>query len=101
MDDIIIHAPEETTLDKTTHEVLRRLKDNGLCIAPDKCGWAKCQAEFLGYMISGEGLEMANDNIATLKEIKPVSSLKEVQHFIGFVNFYRRFIKDHSRISSP
>ena len=45
-------------------------------------------------MVSGQKLEMTDEKIQTLKEIEPVNSLKEVPHFLGFANFYRRFIKD-------
>ena len=37
----------------------------------------------------------------TIKNIKPVNSLKDVQHFLGFANFYRRFIKDYGKIILP
>ena len=40
-DDIIVQAPENSTHDKDTLEVLKRLKENGLCIAPEKCESAK------------------------------------------------------------
>ena len=41
---------------------------------------------------------MTNKKVETLQNIKPLESLKEVQHFLGFANFYRRFIKDCSKI---
>ena len=44
---------------------------------------------------------MRNEKIQTLKEIEPVNSLKQVQYFLGFANFYRRFIKDYSKIVLP
>ena len=44
---------------------------------------------------------MCNDKVETIEQIQPVKSLKEVQHFLGFVNFYRRFIKDYSKIALP
>ena len=78
--------------------MLRHLRDNRLCIAPAKCKWAQHQIEFLGYMVSGEGVEMTNEKMDTIKKIEPVNSLKDVQHFLGFANFYRRFIKDYSKI---
>ena len=84
MDDIIFHAVEKAQHYEIGLEVLRRLKENGLCIAPDKCEWAKKEVEFLGYIISGSGVRMTDDMIATIMEIEPVASLKEVQHFIGF-----------------
>ena len=53
MDDIIIHTKIREKHDEIVLEVLKRLQDNRLCIAPDKCEWAKHQVEFLGYMVSG------------------------------------------------
>ena len=44
---------------------------------------------------------MTDDKFATIMEIEPVASLKEVQHFIGFANFYKWFIKDYSTICLP
>lgn len=83
MDDMMVHTAEKPEHDRILLEVLRRLKDNHLCIAPDKCQWAVNRVEFLGYIISGEGVEMIDDKVDTIKRIKPVNSLKEVQHFIG------------------
>lgn len=60
-------------------EVLKRLKGNSLCIAPDKCDCAMQEVEFLGYIIFGDRVQMADEKIATLKQIEPVNSLKEVQ----------------------
>ena len=101
MADLIMWSDTRLGLDDITHEVLRRLRDNRLCIAPGKCECAQHQIEFHGYMVSGEGVEMTNEKVDTIKKIEPVNSLKDVQHFLGFANFYRRFIKDNSKIILP
>ena len=44
---------------------------------------------------------MTDEKVETIKKIEPVNSLKDVQHFLGFANFYRRFIKDYSKIILP
>ena len=88
-DDIIAHAKTRDEHNTIVLEMRKRLRDKRLCIAPDTCAWAQHQVEFLGYMVSGQGLEMTDEKIQTLKGIKPVNSLKEGQHFLGFVNFYR------------
>ena len=101
MDDILIHAETKKEHDCIALEVLRRLRDNRLCIAPDKCEWAVQKVEFLGYVISGDGLEMTNDKVEAIQRIPPVNSLKDVQGFIGFANFYKRFIRNFSEICLP
>ena len=52
-------------------------------------------------MISGEGLEMTDEKIQTIKDIEPLNSQKDVQHFLGFAGFYRRFIRENSEICLP
>ena len=101
MNDLIMWSDTRLGLDDITREVLRRLRDNRLCIAPDKCEWAQHQIEFLGYMVSGEGVEMTDEKVDTIKKIEPVNFLKDVQHFLGFANFYSRFIKDYCKIILP
>ena len=101
MDVIIIWSQTLEGLHDATREVLRRLRDNRLCIAPDKCEWAQHQIEFLGYMVLGQGVAMTDEKVETLKRIEQVKSLKDVQHFLGFANFYRRFIKDYSKVILP
>ena len=101
LDDLIKWSDTRLGLDDITREVLRCLRDNRLCIAPDKCEWAQQQIEFLGYIVSGEGVEMTEEKVDTIKKIAPVNSLKDVQHILGFANFYRRFIKDYSKIILP
>ena len=101
MDDIIIWSEMLEELHKSTHEVLRQLRDNRLCIAPDKYDWTQHKIEFLGYMVSGQGVKMTDKKVETLKKIEPLKTLKDVQYVLGFVNFYRRFIQDYSMIILP
>ena len=96
-----MHTQTRQKHDNIVLEVLKRLCVNGLCIAPDKCQWAQRQVEFLGYIVSGQGIEMTDEKVKTLKDIEPINSPKDVQYFIGFANFYRRFIKDYSKICLP
>ena len=60
IDNLIMWSDTRLGLDDITREVLRSLRDNTLCIAPNKCEWAQHQIEFLGYLVSGEGVEMTD-----------------------------------------
>ena len=52
-------------------------------------------------MVSGQGVEIPDEKVETLKKIEQVKSLKDIQHFLEFANFYKRFIKDYCKIILP
>jgi len=56
------------------------------------------EVEFLGYVIGREGIKMAEEKVKAVLKWKSPTSLVETQSFLGFDNFYRRFIKDFSRV---
>jgi len=96
MDDILIYADTEERHDNTVREVLRRLQENGLAVSPEKCIWKTQEVEFLGYIISQEGIKMSQEKVEAVLSWQRPNSLTEVQSFLGFANFYRRFIQDYS-----
>jgi hypothetical protein len=101
IDDILIYAKMEEKYDLLVKEVLKRLAENDLVISPEKCIWSSERVEFLGYVITPDGMEMSEDKIEAIKEWQAPKSLRDVQSFLGFANFYRRFIKDFSRVCRP
>lgn len=76
MDDIPVHHATLEGYDKILREVLSR--DKGLCIAPEKCVWAQDHIEFLGYIVSSDGVQMTDEYMRSVREIEPVQSLKDV-----------------------
>jgi hypothetical protein len=101
INNVLIYAEIEKKHDELVKEVLKRLEENGLVISPEKCVWARNRVEFLGYIISKQGIEMAKDKVETVLVWEPPKSLKEIQAFLRFANFYHRFIKDFSKICRP
>jgi len=101
MDDILVYAKTEEEHDRLVKEVLRRLQENGLAVSPEKCVWKAQEVEFLGYVIGRNGIKMAKEKVEAVLEWRTPESLTEVQSFLGFANFYRRFIQDYSRIARP
>ena len=96
MDDFLIYAKTEAEHDQRVKEVLRRLQENQLAALPDKCIWKTQEVEFLGYVIGREGIKMAKGKVEVVLEWKTPALLTEVQSFLGFANFYQRFIQDYS-----
>jgi len=101
MDDILIYANTEERHDNTVREVLKRLQRNGLAVSPEKCVWKTQEVEFLGYIIGQEGIKMSQEKVEAVLSWQRPNSLTEVQSFLGFANFYRRFIQDYSRVAKP
>jgi len=82
-------------------EVLNRLRQNDLYLKPEKCNFDQQKTEFLGLLISANRVEMDPVKLTGVKDWPTPKKLKEVQAFIGFANFYRRFIKNFSEIARP
>ena len=101
MDDILVYAETEEEHDQLVREVLKRLQQNGLAVSPEKCVWKTHEVEFLGYVIGRKGISMSQDKVEAVLSWRTPNALTEVQSFLGFANFYRRFIKDYSGIARP
>ena len=101
MDDILVYAKTKEEHDRLVKKVLRKLQENGLVVSPEKCVWKAQEVEFLGYVIGRNGIKMAREKVEAVLEWKPPKSLTEVQSFLGFANFYRRFIQDYSQVVRP
>ena len=88
IDDILIYSSTIEEHQKMVKEVLSRLHANGLAVSLEKCEWNQPKVEFLGYIISQEGIGMAEDKIRSILDWPTPSRLRDVQSFLGFANFY-------------
>jgi RNase H-like domain found in reverse transcriptase len=57
--------------------------------------------EYLGYILSPDGLTMSDDKVKTIQEWPEPRKVKDIQSFLGFANFYQRFIYNYSNITVP
>jgi hypothetical protein len=92
LDDIIIvsHTLEEH------HEHLRQiftiLQENGLQINPAKCVFAAATVEFLGHRVDQHVVRPLQRHVQAISDFPPPQDVKQLQQFLGMVNFYRRFL---------
>lgn len=101
IDDILIYSD---TLEEHRHHVrtvLQSLEEAGQYLKPEKCEFQVQQTKYLGLIILSEGMSMDPATVATVKEWPSLEVVKGVQTFLGFANFYRRFIQGFSELVSP
>jgi len=98
IDDILVAIDTEEGHDKLVEEVLKRLEENDLSIKPEKCKWKVREVEFLGVVIGPRGVEIQKEKIEEVLNWPAPRNVKEVQKFLGLANYYRRFIKNFTRI---
>ena len=96
LDNILIFTKTKEEHAQAVWRVLQVLKENKLFLRPEKCKFYKQQIEYLGLVISENKVSMDLVKVAGVQEW-PISENKtDVQAFLGFMNFYQRFIRDFS-----
>jgi len=101
VDDILITSTDENSHYKHIRTVLTRFKQFNITVNIDKCKFFLKEVPFLGHIISTEGLKMDPEKIKTIQTFKTPSKIKEVQSYLGFINFYRKYVKDFADIIQP
>ncbi|KAJ1038197.1 hypothetical protein NDA10_006578 [Ustilago hordei] len=101
LDDFLIFSDTEEVHVKHVTEVLTHLRSNRLFAKLSKCEFHTKTVEFLGYIIKPMGIEMDPEKVCTVKEWPMLESIHDIQRFLGFANFYRRFIAHFACIAKP
>ncbi|KAF8697498.1 hypothetical protein RHS03_07767, partial [Rhizoctonia solani] len=101
LDDILIYSKDDASHTKHVHEVLRRLMENQLFCKASKCTFHVTSVEYLGIIVSDKGFSLDKLKIQAVQEWPVPSKVKEVQSFLGFANFLRRFVANFSHIARP
>lgn len=101
LDDLIIFSETLEEHERRLLKVLSRLREYGLKLALEKCKFFQTSVRYLGHIVSERGVETDPEKVQTLKTWPSPTNLRELRSFLGFSGYYRRFIKDYSRVVKP
>jgi len=101
MDDILIHAADKKTLRETTKQVLELLKKHDLYLKPEKYEFERQELRYLGYIVSPNKVRMDPIKLKGISNWETPTTLRKTRQFLGFCNFYRKFIKDYAKVITP
>ena len=101
LDDILVFSEDPALHEEQVREVFRRLRKNGLFANGKKCSFDMDSVEYLGFIIGPDGLRMDEAKVQVVRDWPEPRKVKDIQSFLGFANFYRRFIRNYSDITVP
>ena len=101
MDDILIFTESLEQHHETVQTALEILRTNHLYLKPEKCLFTQLKVEYLGLILSHGQVTMDPVKVSGVQDWPILRKVTEVKSFLGFINFYRQFIKDFSHIAKP
>jgi len=101
IDDILVYSKSEEEHAKHLRIVLNTLATHKLYAKFKKCDFWMEKVHFLGHVISKEGITVDPTKIAAIIDWPRPSNMTKVRSFLGMAGYYRRFVRDFSKIASP
>ena len=101
MDDILIHSRTLEEQQERTSRILAKLAEHDLYLKPEKCEFDQREVNYLGLIIQPGQIAMDPIKLKGIADWPRPTTLKQVRSFLGFGNFYRRFIEGFSQIARP
>ena len=101
LDDIIVFGNTFQEHMDRLEQVLVRLGDNGLKLNPKKCSFCQQEVRYVGHIVSKDGIATDPEKIEKVRNWPRPQSPEDVRRYLGFCGYYRRFVKDFSKVAKP
>ena len=101
INDVIIRTEIEKGHNELVEEVVRRLAENDLYVKSEKCKWKVREVGFLEVVMELEGIRMEEEKVKRVLDWPTPECVKDVQKFLGLVNYYCQFIQGLASIARP
>ena len=101
LDDVIIFSSSFSEHIRHLRQVFDRFRVAGLKLQPKKCTFGQTKVKYLGHIVSKDGVATDPDKLHRVKNYPTPAKVDEVRSFLGFVGYYRKFIKDFCKIAEP
>ncbi|RDY13795.1 Retrovirus-related Pol polyprotein from transposon 17.6, partial [Mucuna pruriens] len=101
MDDFTVYADSFDACLENLAKVLRRCIDTNLVLHFEKCHFMVTEGIMLGHRVSNRGIEVDKSKFDIISSLPNPASMREVRSFLGHAGFYRRFIKNFSKLALP
>lgn len=101
LDDVLIFAETFHEHMKRICNILSRFKESGIKLSPEKCHFFKTELCFLGHVVSRDGIKTDPTKIQVVKDWKKPMRIEDMRRFLGFANYYRKFVISYAKLSAP
>jgi hypothetical protein len=101
IDATLVFSKSKKEHKKHLHSMLPQLRDPQLYVEFSKCEFWLSEVQFLGHMISSEGISVDSDKVQEVLQWKPSRTVHQVRSFLGLAGYYRRLILNFSKILNP
>jgi hypothetical protein len=101
LDDLIIFSRTAEEHASRLDNILRRFEEANLQLHPGKCIFAKRQVQYLGYILSENGISASTKKVKAVRQYPTPKCVRDVRAFLGLASFYRRLVPNFAEIAKP